>query len=231
MPLRYADRRSRGRGFRAPVLAVLGCACSESRRVARRMPWRCVDRLPSAVRPSPVPQNPSLHPPSPQCRRSTNSIDTRTLRSASLDSTLPRRPHLHRVDAYTLAEITPPRKLRARRPPSRVRGCCMLRTSSAGRHCSLLVLQLVISEHAASLHAPCACRCCCAAAIRSALDDTVHSRICARGRRPPPAHRRPANAPVCRAESPAVHAHMRGGTSGLPDPSVHHRPPNHITEP
>ena len=95
MPLRYADRRSRGRGFRAPVLAVLGCACSESRRVARRMPWRCVDRQPSAVRPSPVPQNPSLHPPSPQCRRSTNNIDTRTLRSATLGSTLPHLPHLH----------------------------------------------------------------------------------------------------------------------------------------
>ena len=163
------------------------------RRVARRMPWRCVDHRPSAARPSPVPRNPSLHPPFPRCRRSTNNIDTRTLRSATLGSTLPRQPplrrvdaytlastnnidtrtlrsatlgstlprwpHLHRVDAYTLAEITPPRKLCARRPPSRVRGCSRLRASSGSRHCSLGVLQLVICEHAASPHAPCAGRC------------------------------------------------------------------------
>jgi len=131
------------------------------RRVARRMPWRCVDHRPSAARPSPVPRNPSLHPPFPRCRRSTNNIDTRTLRSATLGSTLPRRPHRHRVGAYMLVETTPPRKLRARRPPSRVRGCCRLRASSGSRHCSLRVLQLVISEHAASPHAPCAGRCCC----------------------------------------------------------------------
>jgi len=122
--------------------------------VARRMPWRCVDRLPSAVRPSPVPQNPSLHPPSPQCRRSTNSIDTRTLRSASLDSTLPRRPHLHLDDAYTMAKITPPRKLRARRTPSIVRGLRRLRTSSGSMQGSRLVLQLVVGEQAASVFHP-----------------------------------------------------------------------------
>jgi len=43
----------------------------------------CVDRRPSAARPSPAPQNPSLHPPSTQCRRSTNNTDPRTLRSAT----------------------------------------------------------------------------------------------------------------------------------------------------
>jgi len=129
--------------------------------------WRlAVGRLPvvtpfPAARPSPALQDQSLHPPSPRCRRSTNNTDTCTLRSATLGSTLPRRPHFHRVDAYLLAETTPPRKLRARRPPSRVRGCCRLRASSGSRHCSLRVLQLVISEHAASPHAPCAGRCCC----------------------------------------------------------------------
>jgi len=127
--------------------------------------WRlAVGRLPvvtpfPAARPSPALQDQSLHPPSPRCRRSTNNTDTCTLRSATLGSTLPRRPHFHRVDAYLLAETTPPRKLRARRPPSRVRGCCRLRASSGSRHCSLRVLQLVISEHAASPHAPCAGRC------------------------------------------------------------------------
>ena len=113
-----------------------------------------------AARPSPVPQDPSLHPPSPRCRRSTNT-NTRTLRSATLGSTLPRRPHRHRVGAYMLVETTPPRKLRARRPPSRVRGCRRLRASSGSIHCSLRVLQVVIGEHAASPHAPCAGRCCC----------------------------------------------------------------------
>jgi len=92
------------------------------------------------------------------------------MRSATLGSTLPRRPHLHRVDAYMLAENTLPRKLRARRPPSRVRSWCRLRTSSGSRHCSLRVLQLVVGEHAASPHAPSAGRGHCAAAIRSALD-------------------------------------------------------------
>ena len=138
------------------------------------MPWRCVDRQPSAACPSSGPQNPSLHPLFPRCRRSTNHTDTHTLRSATLGSTLPRRPHLHRVDAYMLAENTPPRKLLARRPPSRVRSWCRLRTSSGSRHCSLRVLQLVVGEHAASPHAPCAGRGHCAAAIRSALDDTVN---------------------------------------------------------
>ena len=107
------------------------------------------------------PPGSELTHPVPRCRRSTNNTDTCTLRSATLGSTLPRRPHFHRVDAYLLAETTPPRKLRARRPPSRVRGCCRLRASSESRHCSLRVLQLVISEHAASPHAPCAGRCCC----------------------------------------------------------------------
>ena len=64
------------------------------------MSWRCVDRLPSAARPSTVPLNPSLHPPFPRCRRRTNNDDTRTLRSATLCSTLPHQSHLHRVDAH-----------------------------------------------------------------------------------------------------------------------------------
>ena len=80
-----------------------------SRRVARRMPWRCVDRQPSAVSPSPVPQNPSLHPQSPQCCRSTNNINTRTLRSATLGSTHCRWPHLQRVCGFMRAETTCPR--------------------------------------------------------------------------------------------------------------------------
>ena len=62
--------------------------------------WRCVERRPSAARPSTVPRNPSLHPPFPRCRRSTNNDDTRTLRSATLCSTLPHQSHLHRVDAH-----------------------------------------------------------------------------------------------------------------------------------
>ena len=82
-------------------------------------------------------------------------------RCAARRSTLPRRPHLCRVDAYTLAKTTPPRRLCPRRPPSRVRGCWRLRTISGSRHCSLRVPQLVVGEHAASPHAPCACRCCC----------------------------------------------------------------------
>jgi len=49
-----------------------------------------------------------------------------------------------------------------------------LRTNSESRHCSLRVLQLVVGEHAASPHAPSAGRGHCAAAIRSALDDTVN---------------------------------------------------------
>jgi len=61
--------------------------------------------------------------------------------------------------ARLLAETTPPTELRARRPPSRVRGCSRLRASSGSRHYSLGVLQLVICEHAASPHAPCAGRC------------------------------------------------------------------------
>jgi len=119
--------------------------------VARRVSWRCVGRRPSAARPSTVPRNPSLHPPFPRRRRRTSNDDTRTLRSATLYSTLPRRPHLHRVDAYTLAETTPPRKLRARRSPSRVRVCRRLRTSSWSMYCRRLVLQLVVGEHAASV--------------------------------------------------------------------------------
>jgi len=72
------------------------------------------------ARPSPAPPQPSLHTPPPQFSWDTNTF-TRTLRSAMLGSTLPRLPHLHRVDTYTLAETTPPRKLRTRRPPSRAR--------------------------------------------------------------------------------------------------------------
>ena len=86
-------------------------------------------------------------------------------RCATRRSTLPRRPHLCRVDAYTLAKTTPPRRLCPRRPPSRVRGCWRLRTISGLRYCSLRVPQrvpqLVVGEHAVSPHAPCACRCCC----------------------------------------------------------------------
>ena len=103
------------------------------------------------ARPSPAPPQPSLHTPPPQCSWSTNNADTRTVRSAAVGSTLCRRPDLHRVDAYTLAETTSPRKLRARRPPSRARGCRRLRTSSGLMHCSWRVLQLVVGEHAASV--------------------------------------------------------------------------------
>ena len=101
--------------------------------------------------PSPAPPQPSLHTPPPQCSWNTNSIDTRTVRSAAVGSTLRRRPDLHRVDAYTLAETTSPRILRARRPPCRARGCRRLRTSSGSMHCSRRVLQLVVGEHAASV--------------------------------------------------------------------------------
>ena len=129
------------------------------RRVMLEMPWLAVGRLPvvtpfPAARPSPAPQDPSLHPPSQRRRRSTNNTDTRMLRGATLGSTLPRRPHLHRVGVYTLAKTTPPRKLHARQPTSRVQSWCRLRTSSGSRHCSLRVLQPVVSEHAASPHAP-----------------------------------------------------------------------------
>ena len=167
------------------------------RRVARRMPWRCVDHRPSAARPSPVPRNPSLHPPFPRCRRSTNNIDTRTLRSATLGSTLPRQPPLRRVDAYTLAstnnidtrtlrsatlgstlprqpplhrvgactpaETTPPRQLRACRPPSIVRVSRRLRTNSWSMYCSRLVLQLCSQFRTRHVQAV-------AAAVRCVLD-------------------------------------------------------------
>ena len=103
------------------------------------------------ARPSPAPPQPSLHTPPPQCSWSTNNTDTRTVRSAAVGSTLRRRPDLHRVDAYTLAETTSPRILRARRPPCRARGCRRLRTSSGSMHCSRRVLQLVVGEHAASV--------------------------------------------------------------------------------
>jgi len=133
------------------------------RRVARRMPRRCVDHRPSAARPSPVPRNPSLHPPFPRCRRSTNNIDTRTLRSATLGSTLPRQPPLHRVGACTPAETTPPRQLRACRPPSIVRVSRRLRTNSWSMYCSRLVLQLCSQFRTRHVQAV-------AAAVRCVLD-------------------------------------------------------------
>ena len=80
------------------------CGATKVVEVCRSSAISCpsFDRQPSAARPSAAPQNPSLHPPFPRCRRRTNNNDTRTLRSATLCSTLPRRPHHHRVDALSI---------------------------------------------------------------------------------------------------------------------------------
>ena len=56
-----------------------------------------------SAQPSSAPPQPSLHPPPPRCCCCTKITDTRTLRSATLGSTLPRWPHLQRVDGFARA--------------------------------------------------------------------------------------------------------------------------------